>query len=379
MKDVMDDVSRWFSQGRDVCMAQVVRTWGSSPRVVGSVAAISDDARIAGSVSGGCIEGEAIRLALECLDDGRSRMGCFHASTNAARRAGLSCGGDVDVLVSPLSREQFEVECGFIERDEEYLRVAVFASEAVVDEVPTGRGSVLLLARQDGRGKWRVAFEQGAPVSQTLCDQVLATAAGMAPSRGNAYVELPDGTCAYLVRRAPRPRLVCVGGVHIAIHLCRMAKALGWSTVVVDPRRVFGSEERFPDVDELVQQWPQEAFSHIPLTSATAVCALTHDPKIDVPALQAALDSPAFYIGSLGRLSTQRMRARQLRDAGAELADLDRIFGPIGLDLAGREPAEIALSIMAQITAIKHGSETLSGTTMLQAARAQDSRERKSA
>ncbi len=379
MKDVMDDVSRWFDEGRSIAVAQVVRTWGSSPRVVGSVAAISDDARISGSVSGGCIEGEAIRLALECLEDGRSRLGCFHASTNAARRAGLSCGGDVDVLVSPLSREQFLAERDFIERDEEYLRVVVWKREEVLDEVPVGLGSTLLLAHSGACGAWQVAHAFGVPVAKKVCEQVLAAAADMAPSRGDACVEFADGTCAYVVRRAPRPRLVCVGGVHIAIHLCRMAHALGWSTVVVDPRRVFSTEERFPDVDELVQQWPQQAFSHIPLTSATAVCALTHDPKIDVPALQAALASPAFYIGSLGRLSTQRMRARQLRDAGATLADLDRIFGPIGLDLAGREPAEIALSIMAQITAVKHGSETLSGTTMLQAARAQDSRERKSA
>ena len=379
MKDVMDDVSRWFELGRAVAVAQVVRTWGSSPRVVGSVAAISDDARISGSVSGGCIEGEAIRMALECLEDGRSRLGRFHASTNAARRAGLSCGGDVDVLVSPLSREQFSAERAFIERDEEYLRVVVWKRERVLDEVPTGQGSTLLLARSGECGAWQVTHAFGAPVTEKVRERVLSAAADMASSRGDACVEFADGACAYMVRRAPRPRLVCVGGVHIAIHLCRMAHALGWSTVVVDPRRVFSTEERFPDVDELVQQWPQQAFSHIPLTSATAVCALTHDPKIDVPALKAALDSPAFYIGSLGRLSTQRMRAHQLRDAGATLADLGRIFGPIGLDLAGREPAEIALSIMAQITAVKHGSETLSGTTMLQAARAQDSKERKSA
>lgn len=378
MKDVMGDVSRWFDEGRGVAVAQVVRTWGSSPRQVGSIAAVSDDGRIAGSVSGGCIEGEAIRLALDCLDDGQARMGLFHASTNAARRAGLSCGGDVDVLVTPLSPEQFQAECKLLERDEEYLRASVWVPQGERDEAPFGAWSCLLLCR-DAAGAWQVACATGAAIDRSVQQRVLAAAGNMAPTRGNACVEFASGARAYLVRRAPRPRLVCVGGVHIAIHLCRMAKALGWSTVVVDPRRVFGTDERFPDVDELVQQWPQEAFSHIPLTSSTAVCALTHDPKIDVPALQAALASPAFYIGSLGRLSTQRMRARQLLDGGATLVDLDRIFGPIGLDFAGREPAEIALSIMAQITAVRCGSETLSGTTMLQAARAQDSKERKSA
>lgn len=378
MKDVMGDVSRWFDEGRSVAVAQVVRTWGSSPRVTGSIAAVSDDGRIAGSVSGGCIEGEAIRLALDCLDDGQARMGRFHASTNAARRAGLSCGGDVDVLVTPLASEQFQAECELLERDEEYLRANVWVPQGVRDEVPYGAWSSLLL-RRDAKGAWQVACATGTPIDAAVQQRVLLATGDMAPTRNNACVEFASGACAYLVRRAPRPRLVCVGGVHIAIHLCRMAKALGWSTVVVDPRRVFGTDERFPDVDELVQQWPQEAFSHIPLTSSTAVCALTHDPKIDVPALRAALASPAFYIGSLGRLSTQRMRARQLVDDGASLADLDRIFGPIGLDLAGREPAEIALSIMAQVTAVRCGSETLSGTTMLQAARAQDSKERKSA
>ena len=159
----------------------------------------------------------------------------------------------------------------------------------------------------------------------------------------------------FFARANPQPQLVCVGSVHISIHLTRMAKMLGYRTVVVDPRGAFATEERFPFVDELVHAWPQEAFKTLRLTSSTALCALTHDPKIDVPALAAALDSPAFYIGSLGRYTTQLSRYRQLVCEGYGDEAIGRVYGPIGLDLKGREPAEIALSVMAEITAVRHG------------------------
>ncbi len=152
------------------------------------------------------------------------------------------------------------------------------------------------------------------------------------------------------------------------MRLCEIAHVLGFRTIVIDPRRVFATGERFPGVDELVHAWPQEAFKAIPLTSNTAVCALTHDPKIDVPALSAALKSPAFYIGSLGRSTTQLSRYKALVEEGHTDEEIGRIFGPIGLDLRGREPSEIALSIMAEITAVRHGSP-YQLTTMLESAR----------
>lgn len=175
----------------------------------------------------------------------------------------------------------------------------------------------------------------------------------------------------FFARVRPAPQLVCIGGVHIAMRLAEIAHVMGFRTVVVDPRRVFATGERFPGVDELVHAWPQEAFAEdgpVRLTANTAVCALTHDPKIDVPALQAALASPAFYIGSLGRSTTQLSRCRQLAGEGCPDEQIARIYGPIGLDLRGREPAEIALSIMAEICAVRHGSP-YELSTMLETAR----------
>jgi xanthine dehydrogenase accessory factor len=195
----------------------------------------------------------------------------------------------------------------------------------------------------------------------------LAQAAYEKPSFEDVGHIVEAGCDWFFARMRPKPQLVCVGGVHIAMRLAEFAHVMGFRTVVVDPRRIFATGERFPGVDELLHAWPQEAFAPegpIKLTANTAVCALTHDPKIDVPALSAALDSPAFYIGSLGRSTTQLSRYRQLVEAGCSEEQIARIYGPIGLDLRGREPAEIALSVMAEICAVRHGSPYVLSTML---------------
>jgi xanthine dehydrogenase accessory factor len=153
----------------------------------------------------------------------------------------------------------------------------------------------------------------------------------------------------------PPPSLVMVGGVHIAIALASIAKTMGYRTVVIDPRRTFASQERFAHVDLLIQAWPQEAFAQIKLTSTSAVALLTHDPKIDDPALKIVMDSPAFYIGALGSIKTHEKRIARLQDEGISADSLSRLHAPIGLDLGGRTPDEIALSIMAEIVAVRYG------------------------
>jgi xanthine dehydrogenase accessory factor len=155
-------------------------------------------------------------------------------------------------------------------------------------------------------------------------------------------------------------RLVCVGAVHIASELIKLASALGYWTVVIDPRRPFIAPERFPEADELICAWPQEALGNVTLDANTAFCALTHDTKIDTPALRGALTSDAFYIGALGRPTTQAKRAQSLIDEGVDPASLKRICGPIGLGLGGKAPEEVALSIMAQITAARYGRDASS-------------------
>lgn len=394
MREIRSDVTRWFAEGKKVALAQVAKTWGSSPRVPGSVMAVSETGGIAGSVSGGCIEGAVVQVALGCLRDGAGSLEEFHASTRRAQEVGLSCGGSIDVLVAPLDPALFAFESALIDADCTYLRLSAVSGAAV----PAG-SSFLVAGMEDAETAIERLSTQGVSYavelvdvpgglaccavvprgsfdSEGALDSVLGAAeAALAHRRSEDTGNVEDGRVDWFFsRRRSQPQLVCIGGVHVSIHLCRMAKTLGYRTVVVDPRGVFATSERFPFVDELVHEWPQRAFERIPLTPETALCALTHDPKIDVPALARALDSRAFYVGSLGRASTQLSRYRQLRGLGYADEAVARVFGPIGLDLRGREPAEIALSIMAEITAVRHGGR-FPMSTMLASARAEMGRE----
>ena len=419
MREVRDDVRRWMAEGAGVALAQVTKTWGSSPRVPGACMAVSGDGRLSGSVSGGCIEGAVAQVAMECVAGHLSSLEKFHASTRRAQEVGLSCGGNIEVFVSVLDAALFAAEDALMAADADYVRVTAIeaanaddsagapsASPAGLVSAPANTEPASEAARAAEPSPAPADGPEGGPapigLSFLLADRAaveaalaaagaeaaagltvlavpdvpeaaaivpadapectrgvlgsVAAAVGVQPLTAQTGHILHDGVDWFFARVAAKPQLVCIGGVHIAIRLCEIAHVLGFRTVVIDPRGVFATGERFPAVDELVHAWPQEAFKTIPLTSQTAVCALTHDPKIDGPALLAAVNSPAFYIGSLGRSTTQWARARALSEAGATDEQIDRIFGPIGLDLRGREPAEIALSVMAEITAVRHGS-----------------------
>ena len=400
MREGASDVRRWFDEGRAVALAQVTKTWGSSPRVPGSVMAVADDGRLAGSVSGGCIEGAVAQVAMECAGSRLSSLEKFHASTRRAQEVGLSCGGNIEVFVGDLPRALFAVEEALIRADAAYARVtaveAVFPGDRVDD--PSQDDAAVREGGMDALGAMAIVADEealtaavaslapavAAEVAVARCDGAAVATAGEAdcllavaeavaarPASEDAGHVIEGGIDWFFARVRPAPQLVCIGGVHIAMRLAEIAHVMGFRTVVVDPRRVFATGERFPGVDELVHAWPQEAFAEdgpVRLTANTAVCALTHDPKIDVPALQAALASPAFYIGSLGRSTTQLSRCRQLAGEGCPDEQIARIYGPIGLDLRGREPAEIALSIMAEICAVRHGSP-YELSTMLETAR----------
>ena len=397
MREVASDVRRWFDEGRAVALAQVTKTWGSSPRVPGSVMAVADDGRLAGSVSGGCIEGAVAQVAMECAGSRLSSLEKFHASTRRAQEVGLSCGGNIEVFVGDLPRALFAVEEALIRADAAYARVtaveAVFPGDRVDD--PSQDDAAVREGGMDALGAMAIVADEealtaavaslapavAAEVAVARCDGAAVATAGEAdcllavaeavaarPASEDAGHVIEGGIDWFFARVRPAPQLVCIGGVHIAMRLAEIAHVMGFRTVVVDPRRVFATGERFPFVDQLVHAWPQEAFKGSALDESTALCALTHDPKIDVPALQAALASPAFYIGSLGRSTTQLSRCRQLAGEGCPDEQIARIYGPIGLDLRGREPAEIALSIMAEICAVRHGSP-YELSTMLETAR----------
>jgi len=336
MRDVMETIAEWQDEGQPVALATVVQTWGSSPRQAGAKMALTPTGQMTGSVSGGCVEGAVYDEGVAALKSGAARLLHFGVADETAWEVGLACGGSIDVFVQPLPRDFFEAERAALNDNIPFAVVTVVKGPAEL----MGRA---VLATEKGL-RWG---SLSAPLNP-----LAAEAAAVALAKGQSRrVGLEPDVEAFVEVVLPPPTLIAVGGVHITIALVALAKVLGYTTIVVDPRKYFGSQERFPHVDKLVQAWPDEALADIPLTRGTAVAMLTHDPKLDDPALLLVLPSPAFYVGALGSRNTQAKRRQRLLDAGLKPADLDRLKGPIGLELNASTPEEIALSIMAQIVA----------------------------
>ncbi|MCO5186235.1 MAG: XdhC/CoxI family protein [Anaerolineae bacterium] len=344
MREVVADIDRWREEGAAVALATVVKTWGSAPRKAGAKMAMASGNRISGSVSGGCVENAAYETGLETLASGNAQLLHFGVTDETAWGVGLACGGSITILVEPL-------------RDPVYA-----AARAVV--VQDGAGVIVtVLSAGAWFGRKRVYRPSGAvgSIGSALDHEIDAHAAqavrsGKSQTLSILHPVTGESLDLFLDALLPAPQLIMVGGVHIAQVLTGMAKMLGFRTIVVDPRRAFGTDARFPDADKLVQLWPQKAFAQLEVNENTAIALLTHDPKIDDPAIAAAIASPAFYIGALGSRTTHAKRVGRLRDAGFSDAQIGRIRGPIGIDINAQNPEEIALSILAEIVAIRRGA-----------------------
>jgi xanthine dehydrogenase accessory factor len=340
MRDILTDLELWHSQKEPIALATVIQTWGSSPRQAGAKMGIAPDHKITGSVSGGCIEGAVYEVGLEVLATKKPRLLHFGVADETAWEVGLACGGSVDVFVEPLKAELFTTMRTLLVEEKAFA----LATLVTGDDSRLGR---MLLVQDDGPGL--------GDIEPPLAGVVEAAARAAMGTNQNRRQMVAEGVEAFIEVNLPSPALVIVGGAHISIALASLAKTLGYRTIVVDPRSAFGSEARFPHVDRLIQEWPDDALKQIRLTRNTAVAMLTHDPKLDDPALMIALPSPAFYIGALGSQKTQDKRRARLLEAGLTEAQVNRIHGPIGLDLGARMPEEIALSIMAEIVAARNG------------------------
>jgi xanthine dehydrogenase accessory factor len=336
MRDVMDTIDQWQGEGQPVALATVVQTWGSSPRQAGAKMALTPAGHITGSVSGGCVEGAVYDEGVEALKSGAPRLLHFGVADETAWEVGLACGGSIDVFVQPLAPDYFKATRTAIQENSPFAVVTVV------------KGPPELMGRAALAGERGLVWGSISAALNPLVAEAAASALAKGQSR---QAELEAGVEAFVEVVLPPPTLIAVGGVHITIALVALAKTLGYTTIVVDPRKAFGNVERFPHVDRLVQAWPDEALADIPLTRSTAVAMLTHDPKLDDPALKLVLPSPAFYVGALGSRNTQAKRRQRLLEAGLRPEDLDRLHGPIGLELNAGTPEEIALSIMAQIVA----------------------------
>jgi xanthine dehydrogenase accessory factor len=334
MRDILADVERWQKGGASVAIATVVRTWGSSPRRAGARMALTSDGRIVGSVSGGCVENAVVEAGMEILKTNRPQLLHFGVTDETAWNVGLACGGSIDVFVKPLDGNLFDA-----------LRLVIENGlRAVTVTVIRGPDKILgheMLLHEDQR----ITGILGGG----LDDSALKLANDVLSSGVSQNIALRDDIELFLDAILPLPSLVLVGGVHIAIPLISFAKLLGYRTILIEHRSTWGNDERFPHVDQLLPAWPEAAFQQITITSSTAVVMLTHDPKLDDPALKIALNSPAFYVGALGSKSTHAKRRERLLRDGLGESQLSRIHAPIGLDIGAQSPEEIALAIMAEV------------------------------
>jgi xanthine dehydrogenase accessory factor len=339
MQDILPDIDNWIAEKAPIALATVVQTWGSSPRRAGAKMALTPDGKLTGSVSGGCVEGAVFEAGVEVLKTNQPQLLHFGVADETAWEVGLACGGSIDIFVKPLDTDFYAS-----------LRSAWMDEwPALVATVVRGPDDVVgheMLVREDGS----IVGSLDDPWNQ----QILDRAAEVLAQGESQRLMLNDDVEVFVEVILPPPTLIAVGGVHITVALMALAKTLGYRTVVIDPRSAFGNQERFPNVDQLIQQWPQEAFEQIPITRSTAIAMLTHDPKLDDPALKIALSSPAFYVGALGSKTTQAKRRQRLLDEGLTESQLDRLHGPIGLRIGAGTPEEIGLSIMAEIVAARN-------------------------
>ncbi|NUM47903.1 MAG: XdhC family protein [Anaerolineales bacterium] len=340
MQDILPDLLTWLQNDETIALATVVQTWGSSPRGVGAKMGLTASGKMTGSVSGGCVEGAVLEVGQQVLATGQPQLLHFGVADETAWEVGLACGGTVDIFVQPLDLELFQ-----------QLR-AVYENHQTATNVTIIRGPADILG--DG-----LVWVEETPSPGVLHDELLDTvfeAARFALTEGKSErLILPGGKVEVFAEViAPPATLVIVGGVHTSIVLAQFAKTLGYRTVIVDPRRAFGHPDRFPHADRLIQAWPDEALQALALSPTTAVAVLTHDPKLDDPALLVALPSRAFYVGALGSQKTQAARRTRLLEAGLTEAQVKRLHGPIGLNLGAKTPEEIALSIIGEVVAVRN-------------------------
>ena len=351
MRDVLNDIMKWWDAGETFGLATVVRTFRSAPREPGAALAVSTDGEVVGSVSGGCVEGAVYELCGEVVSSGQPVLQTYGVSDDDAFAVGLTCGGILDVFVEPVSRELFP---GLGD-----LAAAVQREEPVaVATVISGPGEV---------GARRVIYADGITsgtlgAGDRLDEAVDDDARGMLAQGqtairryGTRGERRHDELAVFVNSFAPPPRMMVFGAIDFAAAVARVGKFLGYRVTVCDARGVFATTARFRDADEVIVEWPHRYLADADVDERTVICVLTHDPKFDVPLLEVALRTPAGYIGAMGSRRTHEDRLARLREAGLTDAELSRLRSPIGLDLGARTPEETAVSIAAELIQLRWG------------------------
>jgi xanthine dehydrogenase accessory factor len=334
VNDVLAEITAWTARGDRTALATVVDTRRSAPRPVGTKMAVNEHGEVVGGVSGGCVEGAVVEIADRVIAGEQPRLAHFGITDSEAWDVGLQCGGEIDVWVQSYRPGRFAQIAGAGGR----------AAEVTLLEGASPGAKLLVQA--DGARSGTLGAPELDDEATRVANELLWTDASV--RRGQLFVDIA----------APPPRLIMFGAVDIAGSLSTLARDAGWRPYVVDPRARFATRERFPDAEEVITAWPEEALARLGgIDPATSLAVLTHDPKLDDAVLQIALRSPARFIGAMGSKRAQARRRERLLAAGFGEQELERMSAPLGLDLGAISGEETALSILAEVVAARHGRE----------------------
>ena len=332
MREVLREVQEWLARGDEIALATVVGVRRSAPRPPGAKLAVNHRGEIAGSVSGGCVEGAVLTVAQEVMNGKPPQLLSFGIADADAWEVGLPCGGEIDVWVERFQSSELVAAAASGER------------MAEVTLVEGARPGAKMTIGSDGRRGGTLGTPELDAEAERLTGELLWSE--ISERHGRLFVDVV----------APPPRLILFGAVDVAAAVCGLARAAGWQPYVVDPRTRFARPERFSAAEEVIAAWPEEALIRLGgIDAATSIAVLTHDPKLDDAALLLALRSPARFVGAMGSRRAQAARRERLLAAGLTYPELDRLAAPLGLDLGAVDRDETALSIFAEIVAARHG------------------------
>jgi xanthine dehydrogenase accessory factor len=350
LRDILDQITKWWDSGETFGLATVVNTFRSAPRDPGAALAVSGGGEVVGSVSGGCVEGAVYELAREVCESGQPVLQTYGISDDTAFDVGLTCGGIIELFVEPVSRERFpglgDVAAAI--RDEVPVAVATVISG------PGVLGARRIIQAGTATGTLGAGDRLDGAVDDDARGMLAQGLTGVRHYGEHGERRLDD-LSVFVQSFAPPPRMLVFGAIDFAAAVARAGKFLGYRVTVCDARPIFATHARFPDADEVIVDWPHRYLAKTPIDSRTVICVLTHDPKFDVPVLEVALRTPAGYIGAMGSRRTHDDRLARLREAGLTEDELARLRSPIGLDLGARTPEETAVSVAAELIQLRWG------------------------
>ena len=349
MREVIAAVEAWATQNKKMALATVVDVFHSAPRGVGAKMVITSTGEMNGSVSAGCVEGAVVEEALQVIQSGRPKRLHYGVADEQAWEVGLTCGGNIDIFVEPLNLQSDTEENEIYSQIRDQITAGtMFAAATVLEGAYIGNRIILYPGGRTTGSTGHQQLDEGIiQLGQTLWGKYRSEM--MPVMLGNEPVQV------FFDIFMPQERLMIIGAAHIGIHLVSLAKELGFHTIVIDPRSSFATKERFPHVDELHIGWPQDILPSLKPDPSAYLVILTHDAKIDVPALDVGLKYPFRYIGLLGSRFTQEDRKNSLRELGYTEEQMNCIHGPIGIPIGSRTPDEIAVSILAELIAVRRG------------------------